>query len=380
MAHSITIRPVRSRRDLKAFIDFQYDLYREVPAWIAPLRHNVHRILNPKKNAFFQHGSIFPMLALDRDGKLVGRIAAIVNGMHLKKHDDGNGFFGFFDTVEDYGVARALLDAVSKHLTGQGLAGMRGPVNPSMNDTAGLLVKGFDREPSVLMPYNAPYYEDFLERYGFRRAMTMWAYYIHDKYIRIEKLERGVRMLQKRHPGVSLRTIDMSRFYEEARTILHIYNDAWSKNWGHAPMMEEEFIQLADDMKRIVDPNLVFILEDEGKPVAFSVSIPNVNQLLRHVNDGRLLPFGLLQMTLRARFGGIHECRTPLLGVLPEYQSRGLDAMLILATIREGRKRGWVGSELSWVLDSNMKVRNAFQSFGAVLNKEYAMFEKRLAE
>jgi hypothetical protein len=378
MHQTVTVRPVASRSDRKAFVGFPYELYRRTPAWIAPLRHQVRHILSPKKNAFFEHGTIQPILAFGADGAVVGRIAAIVNGMHLRKYDDGNGFFGFFETIDDFSVAEALFDAAASWLAARGLRGVRGPTNPSMNDTAGLLVDGFDREPSVLMPYNAPYYEGFLERYGFRRAMTMWAYYIHKKYVTIEKLERGVEIVKKRNPGITLRTLDMGRFDEEARTILRIYNDAWSNNWGHVPMTDAEFAQLAGEMKQIVDPNIVFLLEDEGMPVAFSISLPNVNQLLRHVKDGRLLPTGLAKMLAYSKCGGLYECRTPLMGILRAYQGRGLDAMLNLAIIREGPRLGYDASEMSWVLDSNMRLRNSLESFGGVVDKEYALFEKSL--
>jgi len=373
----VTIRPVTSRSDRKRFIDFQYDFYRGHPYFVPPLRMDVEHVLNPKKNAFFEHGKIQLFMAFDASGTPVGRIAGIVNGMHLKKYGDGNGFFGFFECIEDYSVAEALLDAVRTWLQEQNLQGMRGPTNPSMNDTAGLLVNGFDREPSILMPYNPPYYETFLLKYGFERAMTMWAYYIHKKYTNIDKLKRGVELIYRRNPGLKLRTLDMSRFDEEARNVLRIYNDAWEHNWGHVPMTEAEFTQLANQLKQIVDPKVVYILELDGEMVAFSVSIPNLNLALKHVKDGRLLPTGLLQLLARGKFGGIYELRTPLMGVLQKYQGRGFDAILNLAIIEEGPKYGYDASEMSWVLDANKVLRNALVSFGGVVDKEYAMFEKR---
>ncbi len=376
--HAVQVHPVTSRADLKRFVDFQYDHYRGNEVWIPPLRRDVHHTLNPKKNAFFEHGSIQPFLAVDQEGSVVGRIAGIVNGMHLRKYDDGTGFFGFFESIDDFDVASALLEAVRSWSSEQGLTGLRGPTNPSMNDTAGLLTDGFDREPAVLMPYNPPYYEAFLLRFGFERAMTMWAYYIHKKYVHLEKLRRGVEIVKRRNPGLRLRTVDMDRFDEEAKSILHIYNDAWSDNWGHVPMTDAEFAQMAKEMKQIVDPNIVFLLEDDGRPVAFSISLPNVNQLLRHVDDGRLLPLGLPKMLTYAKFGGLYECRTPLMGVLRNYQGRGLDAILNLAIIEKGPEHGYDASEMSWVLDSNMRLRNALESFGGVVDKQYAMFEMTL--
>lgn len=379
MPRSFDVRPVESLRDRKRFVDFQYELYSGNSYWIPPLRRDIHKTINARKNAFFEHGKMQLFLAVDDSGRVVGRIAAIFNGMHLEKYDDANGFFGFFETIDDYEVASALFDAAVEWLRLAGMKGVRGPTNPSMNDTAGLLVDGFDREPSVLMPYNLPYYEDFLLRYGFERAMTMWAYYIHKKYVVLDKLRRGAEIVYRRNPGLKLRNIDMSRFDDEAKTILHIYNDAWSRNWGHVPMTEAEFQQLASEMKQIIDPKIVYILESSGRPVAFSISIPNINQLLKRVNDGRLLPLGLPKMLAYANFGGLYECRTPLMGVLREFQGRGLDAILNLAIIEEGPKNGYDASEMSWVLDSNKVLRNALESFGGVVDKEYAMFEKRFA-
>jgi len=378
MATSVSVRPIHSRRDLKRFIDLPFRLYKDNPAWVPPLRLDISNILSPRKNPFFEHGKIQSFLATDVTGQVVGRISAIVNGMHLKKFDDGNGFFGFFECIEDYAVAEALLDAAGAWLGEQGLTGVRGPANPSLNDIAGLLVDGFDRKPSLLMPYNPPYYEDFLSRYGFKRAMTMWAYYAHEKFVKTGKLRRGVAIVKKRNPGIALRRIDMSRFEEEARIILDIYNEAWSENWGHVPMTEHEFGHLIKDMKQIIEPELIYFVEDAGEPVAFVVSLPNMNHAIKHLTNGRLLPFGLLKLLAYAKFGAIHDIRMPLMGVRKKYHGRGLDALLILETIDQGIRMGYVGCEMSWVLDNNHALLNALESLGGVVDKEYALLEKAL--
>ena len=377
-ASSITVRPVTGRSDRKQFIDVPYEFYPgRYPKWIPPLRRDVKATLTPSKNAFFEHGDIQLFLAEDAAGDVVGRIAGIVNGKHLEKYDDGTGFFGFFECIEDFDVAEALLDAASAWLQEKGLSSMRGPANPSLNDTAGLLVNGFDREPSILMPYNPPYYETFLRRYGLERVMTMWAYYVHKKYVEYDRLQRGAEVVKRRTPGLEVRTLDMSRFDQEARTILDIYNEAWSDNWGHVPMTQGEFQQLADEMKQIVDPNMVFVIEHEGEPVAFSITLPNVNQALKHVPDGRLFPTGFPKLYLNAHYG-IYECRMPLMGVRKEYQGRGLDALLVLETIENGPPNGFDACEMSWVLDTNDRLKNHVESLGAVVDKEYAMFELAL--
>jgi GNAT superfamily N-acetyltransferase len=372
------IRPVASPADLRRFVGFPYRHYRDAQFWVPPLRTDVYKALSPKKNPFFDHGRAQLFLAEDASGEVVGRVAAIVNGEHLKKYDDGNGFFGFFETVEDYAVAEALLGAACDWLRQRGLTGVRGPTNPSMNDTAGLLVDGFDREPSILMPYNFPYYVDFLERYGFTRAMTMWAYYVHEAYINKAKMRRGAEIVMRRNPGLTLRHLDMSRYMEEAQTVREVYNAAWSQNWGHVPMTEREFEHLAKDLKQIVEPDLVWLLEHEGRPVAFSITIPNLNQALKRVPDGRLFPFGLPKLLAYAKLGAVYEVRMPLMGVLPEFHGRGFDAVLIDATIRAGIPKGYDASELSWVLDVNTRLVNSLEHLGAVRDKEYAMLERAL--
>ena len=374
----VTVRPVTTGKDRSRFIDLPYRLYEGHPYWIAPLRMDQAKAIDPKKNPFFEHGEIELFLAEDEGGEVVGRIAAIVNGMHLEKYADNNAFFGFFECVDDYAVAEALLDAATGWLKERGYTGVRGPVNPSMNDTAGLLVEGFDREPSILMPYNPPYVVDFLERYGFERAMTMWAYYVHEAYVNKDKLRRGADIVMRRNPGLTLRSLDTDRFWEDAAAVLRIYNEAWSQNWGHVPMTEHEFEHLAKDLKQVIEPELVFILEKDGEPVAFSISIPNLNQALKHVPSGRLFPTGLPKMLAYAKLGAVYELRMPLMGVLPEYHGRGFDAVLIDATIQDGLRAGYDACEMSWVLEVNTPLVNSLDKLGAVKDKTYAMVEKAL--
>ena len=369
------IEPVTSRKGRKAFIQFPYDLYRECDVWVPPLRMDVSKLLNPRKNAFFDHGDMGLFLAYDSDGTIVGRIAAITNGMHLEKYNDATGFFGFFDVIDDYGVAHSLLDAAAGWLRGKGIAAMRGPTNPSMNDVAGLLVDGFDRQPALLMPYNHPWYEGFLLRYGFERAMTMWAYYVHAKTINRPKLERGTALLRRRYPDISIRTLDRSRFDEEARLIMDIYNDAWSENWGHVPMTEAEFKQLASEMKQIIDERLVVFAEKDGEAIGFAVLLPDLNYAFKTITGGRLFPTGLLKLILLASSGVIRETRMPLMGVRKAFQGRAIDTMLVNEVVINGIGMGYMAAEMSWVLDNNQVLKNSLESLGGIRDKEYAMFE-----
>ena len=377
----VTVRPVVSAADLNRFLDLPYALYRGQPNFVPPLRMDQKGVLNAKKNPFFEHGAIQLFLA-ERGGaggrpETVGRIAAIVNGQHLAKYADGNGFFGFFETVEDYAVAEALLDAATGWLTERGLTGVRGPTSPTMNDVSGLLVDGFDRPPAVLLPYNPPFYEDFLTRYGFARAMTMWAYYIHSAYLDISRMARGAALAQRRHPTLTIRSLDPARFSEDIAAAMEIYNVAWAGNWGHVPYTRREAEHLAKELKPIIENDLFLIVEDAGRPVAFSGSIPNVNRALKKLPDGRLFPTGLAKLVGTIKAGGLYEIRMALMGVLPEYRHMGIDALLIHQTVLNGLRDGYEACEMSWVLDVNKALTNALDKLGGVKDKEYAMMEMR---
>ena len=374
---TLTVRPARSSGDRAAFLDFPYALYRDAPHFVPPLRMDQKGVLNPKKNPFFEHGTLELFLA-ERDGQVVGRVAAIENGQHLAKYADGNGFFGFFDTVEDYAVAQTLLDAAAGWLRQRGLTGVRGPANPTMNDVAGLLVDGFDRPPSILLPYNFPYYRDYLERWGMERAMTMWAFYVHEAYIHSDRMARGAAIVARRNPGITVRSLDPKRFDQDVAAAMRIYNQAWAENWGHVPYTEREALHLAGEMKPIIEPDLFLFAELDGEPIAFSASLPNLNQALRHLPKGRLASLGLPRVLGTWKLGGVYEIRMALMGVLPEHRNAGLDALLIHHTIVNGRRDGYQAAELSWVLDSNKALTNSLDKLGCTRDKEYAMFQATL--
>ncbi len=372
---SCVIRPVQSRRDLKKFIQFSYDFYRGNPFWVPPLRVDQFETLNPRKNPFFEHGRMQLFLALDANGQVVGRIAAIINGMHLKTHADEAGFFGFFETQEHYEIAEALLDAAASWLSEQGMQLIRGPVNPSLNDTSGLLVNGFDRVPSIMMSYNPPYYEDYLLRWGFSRVMTLWAYYIHRKHVAMDRLRRGAAIVHRRTPGLSLRILDMSRFDEEVTTVREIFNDAWSDNWGFVPITDHEFSHLAGAMKQIIDPNMCFFVELDGTPVGFTITLPDINPALQRLPNGRLFPFGFAKLLILTKFAKVRELRMPLMGIRKAYQGRALDVLPVLESIEKSTHYGYSACETSWILDNNHVMKNLLDSIHAVVDKEYAILE-----
>jgi len=375
---SCGVRPVKSKKDLRQFVQLPYDLYQGNPFWVPPLRVDQFEVLNPRKHPFYDHGRTRLFLAFDQSGAVVGRIAAIINGMHLKTHSDDAGFFGFFESINQYEVAKSLLDAATQWLRHEGMQLVRGPVNPSINDPSGLLVDGFDRTPSIMMTYNPPYYKDFLTRWGFTRAMTLWAYYVHRKHVRIDRLRRGASIVRRRNPDLSIRCIDLSRFDQEAEMIRDIFNDAWSDNWGYVPFTQREFEHLAKGLKQIVDTRICFVLQHKGEDIGFSISLPDINPALKRLPDGRLLPFGLAKLLILTKFARMPEVRIPLMGIRKAYQGRAFDVLAVLETIDKTHTCGYLGGELSWVLDDNYLLKNHLDSINAVIDKEYAILEAPL--
>lgn len=378
-AAQIEVRGATTGRDRERFLSFPYAHYRETKHWVPPIRLLEKHLIDTKRNPFYLKSEIQPFVAVNTRGETVGRIAAIVNGMHLEKYGDATGFFGFFETIDDTETSAALLDAACDWLKERGLSAVRGPASPSMNDLSGLLVNGFESEPSFFMPYNFPYYESQLLAYGFMRAMTMHSFFIHKKFL---KLERGLPALEavyKHHPTLRVRSMNPKNIDEEVRLLVEIHNDAFAENWGHVPLSEAEFAGLAKLFKYFVDPDLVLFLEFEGKTVGFTVVLPNFNEAIRHLKSGRLFPFGWIELYLRSKLGSIRNVRSTLTGVKKEAWGRGFDAALFYEGASRGMNKHYEGCELSWVLDSNRVVVNSLDSLGAIRDKEYAMFEKRFA-
>ena len=375
----VRIVEVTSGRDLRRFIDLPYSLYRGHPYWVPQLRKEIRHTLSRKHNAFFEHSDMALFLALNDAGKVVGRIAGILNAMHLKTHKDGVGFFGFFECEERYETAEALLEAVASWARAQGLSALRGPTNPTLNDSSSLLMAGFDRMPAILMPYNFAYYKDYLMRWGFREAMKIWAFYLHYKHAKYSRMIRGAEIVKRRNPGLKLRTLDMSRYYEDVEIMRQIWNDGWKHNWGFVPITENEFRQMAKEFKSVVDPRICYILEHHDEPVAFSVSLPNINPALKKLPDGRLFPFGLAKILLHEKFGGFNEIRMPLMGAKQKVHGRAFDVLPVLETMVKSPSYGYEACENSWILDSNTILKNLISALGGAVDREYAILEKDLS-
>jgi GNAT superfamily N-acetyltransferase len=333
-------------------------------------------ILNTSKHPFYKTSDVELFLAW-RDGRVVGRIMAILNRAHNEFHNERAGFFGFFEVENDKQAAAALLDAAREWVRDRGAAVIRGPMNPSTNYECALLVEGFDLDPMVMMTYNPPYYVELLEGYGMKKAMDLYAYDIGvDYFNHSNKLQRVAERLRKKS-NISVRPVNMKDFRSEVRTIREVYNDAWSRNWGFVPMSEEEFDHLAKDLKQIVDPRVVLIAEQltagaNPRAVGFLLAVPDLNLALKRIN-GRLLPLGLLKLLWHSR--KISSIRVITMGGILEFQNLGLGSILLDEIYRRGPAAGFPTGEMSWVLESNVMMNRAAELVGGRRTKTYRIYE-----
>ena len=373
-----TVRPVLSRRDLKAFIGLPYRLHARDPLWVPPLRRDVALLLSRTRNPFFEHAEAEYFLAR-RDGAVVGRIAAIANRLHNEFHQDRVGFFGFFESVDDQAVADALLDAAAGWLRERGFDTMRGPASFSTNDECGILVEGFDTPPVLMMPYNPPYYLTLLEQAGFSKAKDLLAYQggSNDHLVPApERLTRGVDLVRQRM-GLTVRPLRLSDFAAEVERIKELYNRCWERNWGFIPMTDHEIDHLAKQFKPVVVPELAPFLERDGKPVGFALSMPDLNVVFRKHRSGRMLP-AVLQLLWALKTRKIRRMRILLLGILPEYRGRGLDAVLYHWIWTNGNQRNIYWAEAGWILEDNPAMNAGLLKMGFTVYKTYRLLDRAL--
>lgn len=374
-ASRVEVRPVRGRGELKRFIRFPWRIYAGDPQWVPPLLADMRTVLDRRKHPYHQHADSEYFLAW-REGEVVGRIAATVNHRYNEFHDEKTGFFGFFESVRDEAVAAALLQAAEEWLRGRGMDRVYGPVSFSTNEEAplGLLVDGFEHPPVLMTAYNPRWYPALIEGAGYSKAKDLVAYQLVDSANPPEALVRGVQRLEQRS-GIRVREFDVRRFDEELAIIKEIYNSSWERNWGFVPMTDAEFDYLAKQFRPLIDPTLCLIAEANGKPVGFSLVLPDYNQVLRRLN-GRLFPFGIIKFLWYRR--RIDSIRILTLGLIPGFRRRGLDAMMYLRIFQASQRRGYHWGEASWLLEDNWEIRRGMERCGGRIYKTHRIYEKSL--
>lgn len=373
----IKIEPVNTKKQLATFIDFPHDLYANDPNYVPEIFIGQRDLLTPGKHPFHEHSSLQCFLAVDENKKIKGRIAAILNNNHNKFNNTNDGFFGFFDCVDDVTISKALFDEAKKWLTDKNVTTMIGPVNPSTNETAGVLINGFNEPPVAMMTYNQPYYINLYEKSGFKKHVDLYAYDIRTDTVsdRAVKLQDALmkRLAQR---NITIRKVNIKDFKNETRKIRDIYNSAWDRNLGFVPATEKEFNYLAKDMKMILDPDFCLVAEHEGKMVGFALAIPDVNQIQRKIKRGRLFPTGIFKLLLGLK--KVDYVRIITLGVIEDYRKMGIEACFYAQIIKKAGEKKIKGGEGSWILETNEMMNKALQSINGKIYKTYRIYERAI--
>lgn len=375
----ITLHKVETKNDIKDFINVTRTVYAGDPHWIQPLMIERLEAFSPDKNPYFEHADVQMWVAKDGN-TLVGRISAQIDHLAQEKWGPNLGHFGCFEaTTQD--VADALLDAAETWLKNKGMVRMQGPWSLSSAEEVGTLVDGFNTPPCVMMPHGRPEYDDWLKKRGLDKAKDMFAYALDLTIPMPERAVRIVKMAQK-NKRVTMRPIDMKRFDEEVAVVLDIYNEAWSGNWGYVPFTPAEVAHGAKSLKPVVKPYRTYICEYDGEPVAFMLTIPDVNHKIRDI-DGKLFPFGWAKLAYRMLNGKEDRCRVPLMGVRKKFQRGPLGAAMSMWMIDVSREhvqdRGAYWGELGWILEDNDGMRSILEEIGCEVYKTYRVYEKQIA-
>ncbi len=381
---NLTIREVTTKRDRKAFVDLPFRLYKDDPAWVPPLKGEALGLITPEKNGWYSHARAQLYLA-ERGGTVVGRISAHIDTLALtmdaaQGFGPGVGFWGLMD-AEDEGVFTALLARTEGWLRKEGMSRALGPVSQSIWEEPGLLIEGHDHSPTIMMGHGKPVYQGWVERAGYKPEKRLLTYDL-DISQEFPPIVQRIIASGEKNPRIRIREVDKRRFKEEAAIILGILNDAWSDNWGFVPLTPPEIDDVGVKLKPIVFNDLIRVAELDGKPVAFMITLPDLNEAIKPLG-GELLPFGWAKLLLWLRAPKVRTMRVPLMGVVKELQASRMASQLAFMMIeyirrasveRYGASRG----EIGWILEDNQGMRSIAETIKSRVNKVYQVYGKRL--
>jgi ribosomal protein S18 acetylase RimI-like enzyme len=373
----VTIREAVTKKEINTFIKFPWTIYKNDPNWVPPIIMDVRRMLDRKKSPFFEFGEAIYFLAY-RNKKCVGRVTAHINHNHNNFHQSRDGFFGFYECVDDSEVSDALLAAAAEWLSARGMSKIMGPANFTVYDEQCLMIDGWDADPPtpvVFENYNPKYYLDQMKHAGFAKEVDWYAYKV-DGSQTLSKALLGAKDRIIRKNGFVFRNVNRKKVDEEVAKIKQIFNEAWSDNWGHYPFTDRQMEQIKSAVLLFVDPRICFMVETtDGKPVGVSVTLPDVNPFIKKMN-GRILPFGWIHL-LRSRRHST-GARTFMMGVLPEYRNMGVDIAMVVETIQVGLSVGYRWSECSLIVETNTNMIRPIEKWGGRRYKSYRIFSKSL--
>ncbi|PXW90826.1 hypothetical protein C8R34_102144 [Nitrosomonas sp. Nm84] len=372
----VTVRPVMSYRDMGKFIDVPWHVYANDPLWVPPLRLE-RRFHFSRFNPFFKHGEWQAWVAF-QNGQAVGRISAQIDSLHQERYGTDSGHFGLFECIDDAEVCGALMLNAEAWLASREIRRVSGPFNLSINQECGILVDGFDTPPVIMMPHSPRWYGRLLEEQGYQPVKDLLAYKVRVDF----EVPRVMQiMINRFSPKIKLRTLNRDQFDAEMEMLRDIFNDAWSENWGFIPFTREEFAELGSSLRLLLPDEFIQVAEVDGKPSAFMVGLPNLNEILTELN-GSLFPLGWLKLVNRVRNHQIRTGRIPLMGVRKQFHNTplglALACLVIDAPRQAGIARGIQEVEMSWILEDNVAMRNILDSIGSEQYKRYRIYGKTL--
>ncbi|MDJ0732993.1 MAG: hypothetical protein QNJ47_02740 [Nostocaceae cyanobacterium] len=371
------IKAVSTDSDRETFLDIPAKVYKNDRNWVPPIRSSIAKQLAPN-TPFLQYGQLQQFIAVGKDsGEPLGRIVAAINQRLIEREEKNIGLFGYFECIEDFEVAQALLETASQWLRDRGMTAIRGPINLSTHNGCLFLVDGFDSPPVMMMPYNPPYYPQYMEKDGWENAKDAYAYDFSVDQSLSEKFAKGYRIACK--SGITFRPIYTKgeAFEQDCRSLYHLFNTAFAYNWSSTPRTESEFLEEAKDLQQLVDPDVFPVAEDNGKMIGFWMGLPDYNIALKHVN-GKLNWLGILKFLWYRR--QIDQARVIALASLPEYRRKMVSLALIYLGMQGGIKKGkpYKRAELSWIWEDNMPSRKIIEASGGKIYKTYRVYEKAL--
>jgi len=375
----IEVSEVTTRRELRAFIKFQWQIYPNDPAWVPPLIIERKAFLNRKEHPFYQHGDAALFLASrNRGSEIIGRIMASDDPNYNSLHQSNVGCFGLFESIDDHDVASALFEAAANWLRKKGRTEIMGPIDYSTNYVCGLLIDGFQFPPTILTAHNPPYYRHLIESCGFTKAKDWYAWWFADPSKAVAHLRRLATRFSARCPAV-VRPANLRNLRDESRRLREIYNQAWEKNWGFVPFTEAEIEFMTKELKPLLVPEFAWIAEVGDEPVGFTLCVPDINVVLRDL-DGRLtrfgLPIGLIKLLLCKK--RIRKGRLIALGVIEKYRRAGIAEILVLRVMEETMLKRGITGELSMTLEDNFMVNRFLEAIGAHRYKTYRIYSRSI--
>ena len=376
---SLSIRPVKTRRELKRFVKVPFRLHRDSQQWVAPLIFERMQFLNRGKNPYFEHAEAEYFLA-ERDGEAVGRISAQIDGRWDEFQGGKDAMFGFFEAAEDREVVGGLLGAATEWAAAKGRERILGPMDFTTNEEIGILIDGFDRRPMILEPWHPPYYQQLIEAEGFAKAMDVLMWELQFGALKQgESFDPSIHAAAKKgleDEGIVIRNLRKSEMAAEVRRFTDVYNEAWGHNWGFVPITDAEVEFQAKNLKQVIDEKWAYMAEKDGEVVGAALTLPDINQVMAKLN-GRLLPFGWAKFLLGK--GKIDQCRVLALGVKHDYRHSGVAAGLYLRHLEEAAVPGGIGGgEMGWILETNEAMNRAMEGMGGTVVKKYRLYEQSL--